>query len=95
MNNAREAREVAKRKNADDNIVLLTGTNARGSIQPIRGQTNSGVVKKQKTYQTYVNGERVRYFEDDEKYSLNEMVNSIRLILFNNSVYSMSTLPRS
>lgn len=55
-------------------MIVLTGTNARGYTQPVRGRTNPEVVKKRKTYETHADGKRVRYFEDDEKYSLTEMV---------------------
>lgn len=73
LEKARKARE-----SNDDNVVLLTNVNARGFTQPVRNvpseSTSRGRDKRRKTYETHADGKRVRYFEDDEKYTLTEMV---------------------
>lgn len=65
-----------------DKVILLTHTNARGVTQPIRGKVDRKEHDKKRKYVTHVDGERVRYFEDDEKYSLAEMVGSEVYFLF-------------
>lgn len=77
LENARKARQT---QSETPDVVVLTNVNSRGFVQPLRnvGKDSHGD-KRQKNYETHVDGKRVRYFEDDQKYSLNEMVGKISL----------------
>ncbi len=78
LERARSFREEAKHATIEDRTILLTRTNTRGITLPVRGETNyQKREKKFRNYETHVDGKRVRYFEDDDKYSLAQMVNVI------------------
>lgn len=81
LTRAKKVREEAKIDEKDKSVILTT-TNARGFTQPVRGTSEMHEKKKRKTYDTHIAGERVRYFEDDDKYSLNEMVSFLVSISF-------------
>lgn len=48
-----------------------------GTARPIqpRSQSKWENYRNKKTVETHISGERVRHFADDDKYSLQEMVN--------------------
>lgn len=55
--------------------VLLTHTDSKGHSRPIREQRDRGEPSRKKTkrIETHKDGERMRYFADDDKYSLKQM----------------------
>ncbi|KAG5882533.1 CWF19-like protein 2-like protein [Gonioctena quinquepunctata] len=54
--------------------VILTHTDSQGRTQPLRLQTPEKTVKKhKKRVETHEGRQRVRYFPDDDKYSLKQM----------------------
>ncbi|XP_024885751.1 CWF19-like protein 2 [Temnothorax curvispinosus] len=61
--------------NAQEDNVILTRTDAKGTARPIqpRSQSKRENYGKKKTIETHISGERVRHFIDDDKYSLREM----------------------
>lgn len=64
-----------------EKVVILTRSDAKGGQHPLptpqygeeslKGSRGKGKKSKVETHQS---GQRVRYFADDDKYSLNEMV---------------------
>ena len=64
-----------------ENVAVLTRTDAKGGQHPLPAprygeqslQGSKGKGKKTKV-ETHQSGQRVRYFADDDKYSLNQMV---------------------
>lgn len=64
-----------------EHVAVLTRIDARGGQQPLAAprygesslQGSKGKGKKLQA-ETHQSGERVRYFADDDKYSLNQMV---------------------
>lgn len=62
--------------------VLLTRTNSKGVSRPLNQTNESDLwggragkkVKKSKPVETHMSGERVRYFADDDKYDIKQMV---------------------
>lgn len=58
-----------------EQTVILTKTDSKGFVQPLSlpAKSEHGRNKKQKM-QTHEEGKRVRYFADDDKYSLQQMV---------------------
>lgn len=73
LENARKQRISVKSESTSEKTVILTTTNAAGVSQPFRA-SDKNPAKKQKKFVTHVDGERVRFFENDDKYSLSEMV---------------------
>lgn len=57
--------------------ILLTRTDSQGRSQPLKQQTDYGEPssynKRKKNVETHKDGQRVRYFADDDKYSLKQM----------------------
>lgn len=83
LSKAFERRSNQKRnKNKDD--VLLTETNSKGYSRPVMknahndsdmwGGRSGRKAKKSKLTETHMDGERVRYFADDDKYDIKQMV---------------------
>jgi len=78
------ARDYASKQNYSINktkqkeeFVLLTRTSSKGYSYPVKqGQSdkNDGKKKKREKVLTHEDGKRVRYFDDDDKYSLKSMV---------------------
>lgn len=65
-----------KTKQKDD-FVLLTRTSSKGYSYPVKQaqvDKNDGRKKKREKVLTHEDGKRVRYFDDDDKYSLKSMV---------------------
>ncbi|KAK5643715.1 hypothetical protein RI129_007560 [Pyrocoelia pectoralis] len=63
--------------NSQNEAILLTETDSKGYSRPIKkfhehGEYSGGKRKKQKV-ETHSDNERVRYFPDDDKYSLKQM----------------------
>ncbi|XP_025198919.1 CWF19-like protein 2 [Melanaphis sacchari] len=77
------AREYASKQNFTTNktkqkeeFVLLTRTSSKGYSYPVKqaeGDKNDGKRKKREKVLTHEDGKRVRYFDDDDKYSLKSM----------------------
>ncbi len=81
------AQESTARRKAEgasgsrEHVAILTRTNAKGGQHPLPAprygeqslQGSKGKGKKNKV-ETHQGGERVRYFADDDKYSLSQMV---------------------
>ena len=58
----------------EETTVILTRTDARGVTRPIDAQVpTSSKPKKSGKVQTHAEGQRVRYFADDDRYDLKEM----------------------
>jgi len=60
-----------------EEFVLLTRTSSKGYSYPVKqvqGDKNDGRKKKREKVLTHEDGKRVRYFDDDDKYSLKSMV---------------------
>lgn len=85
MNDVRKKAPQGRNKKEDDGKILLTTTSENGLSKPL--QRHSAVKyqkddpwggrsskKKQPKVQTHAAGERVRYFADDDKYDIKEMV---------------------
>lgn len=74
LERARSAKNVEEQ---DQREVLLTQTDSKGYSQPIKLQSqygeHSGSKRKKQKLETHAGGERVRYFADDDKYSLKQM----------------------
>lgn len=74
-----QARKLAAANNTNDigETVILTKTDGKGFARPIQPRNQSKQFaeshRKKKPAETHVSGERVRYFADDDKYSLQEM----------------------
>lgn len=77
-----KARNARQEQTESSGIVLLTNVNSRGFAQPVRSTSKDSTSdKRKKNYETHADGKRVRYFEDDEKYTLNEMVSGKILLI--------------
>ncbi|RZC39976.1 CwfJ C 1 domain containing protein [Asbolus verrucosus] len=76
LENARKLREKAPHVTQREEVIL-TETDARGHSRPIRPHSDygefSGNPKKKKKVETHQDGQRVRYFPDDDKHSLQQM----------------------
>lgn len=78
----RRAGGTKSRKEKEDEVVLST-TNSKGLSRPVtKTQDDSDLwggragrkAKKQKPVETHAGGERVRYFADDDRYDIKQMV---------------------
>lgn len=93
MNEVRNKAQLGRNKKEDVEDILLTTTSENGLSKPLKRQSavkyqkddpwggRSGK-KKQPKVQTHAAGERVRYFADDDKYDIKEMVSKIMENLF-------------
>ncbi|KAK0095363.1 hypothetical protein PV326_008558 [Microctonus aethiopoides] len=81
MEKAREARKnnpkpVESKRESEKNVILTT-TNSRGLARPVQPRSRyeepQGGRRRNKKTDTHEAGERVRYFADDDKFSLQEM----------------------
>lgn len=73
--------KAAKVDNAEAEHIMLTKTNSQGVSKPLSRQTKESDLwggkagrKKNKKAETHVGGERVRYFADDDRYDIKQMV---------------------
>ncbi|XP_067013384.2 CWF19-like protein 2 [Anabrus simplex] len=73
--NSKQAPPTSSSKQEEE-TVILTRTDSRGFVRPLEQhaypEPSGGRRKKQKV-ETHADGKRVRYFADDDKYSLQEM----------------------
>ncbi|KAJ9600228.1 hypothetical protein L9F63_009475 [Diploptera punctata] len=70
---ARTARTLKPAVAAEEEVVVLTRTDSKGLVRPLQqAETSGGSHKKQKV-ETHRDGSRVRYFADDDKYSLQDL----------------------
>lgn len=68
---------TTKKTNQKEEFVLLTRTSSKGYSYPVKQahvDKNDGKKKKREKVLTHEDGKRVRYFDDDDKYSLKSMV---------------------
>lgn len=88
--NAHKSEILAKDKAAKldastrEEHVMLTKTNSKGLSKPLSRQTKESDLwggragrKKSKKVETHSGGERVRYFADDDKYDIKQMVSEL------------------
>ncbi|XP_044255818.1 CWF19-like protein 2 homolog [Tribolium madens] len=72
-----EAARQRKDSTGHTEEVLLTQTDSQGHTRPVRHQADynepSGSHKRKRKVETHQEGQRVRYFTDDDKYSLQQM----------------------
>lgn len=78
----------------EEEVVMLTKTNSKGISKPLSRQTKEidpwggrAARKKNKQLETHSKGERVRYFPDDDKYDIKEMVSGQSHLDFNVVLY--------
>uniref|UniRef100_A0A3Q3G0T0 CWF19-like protein 2 n=1 Tax=Labrus bergylta TaxID=56723 RepID=A0A3Q3G0T0_9LABR len=76
--NQQKQQETARSKQVEDQEVLLFRTDQSGRAWPVNAPSGSlephGGRRKKKAIETHVDGERVRYFQDDDNVGLKEMV---------------------
>lgn len=86
----RRAGAAKNRKEKEESVVLST-TNSKGLSRPVtKSQDDSDLwggragrkVKKQKAVETHADGERVRYFADDDRYDIKQMVSKMKFFSF-------------
>ncbi|XP_046383601.1 CWF19-like protein 2 [Ischnura elegans] len=69
----------SRRRGEEEEVVVLSRTTSKGFARPVGGGGDDGGMvwggrkKKGSKVDTHVDGKRVRYFADDDKYSLKEM----------------------
>ncbi|XP_012277476.1 CWF19-like protein 2 [Orussus abietinus] len=79
LEKAREHRKKADTKSCitEENAVLLIRTDASGTTRPIQPRNESTETsaknRKKKNVNTHQSGQRIRYFPDDDKYSLEQL----------------------
>ncbi|XP_050540710.1 CWF19-like protein 2 [Daktulosphaira vitifoliae] len=81
LENARKFTKLIENKmpsesNLKDNVVLLTRTSSKGYSYPVtqsKSDKYDSRKKKRERVLTHEDGKRVRYFDDDDKYSLKSM----------------------
>lgn len=81
LDRARQLRKnhMDEQKQANDEV-LLTVTNSKGTSRPFQSSESdmwggrAGRKAKKQKVETHVDGERVRYFADDDNYNLKQMV---------------------
>lgn len=71
--------EQQQHKKAEAETVLLTNTNSKGASRPVHLNSEQwggrqGRKTKSKKVETHVDGDRIRYFADDDKYDIKQMV---------------------
>lgn len=76
--NALQSKEI--RDESADKVVILMETDSRGFTRPVKSLETGNHSGKRKT-ETHEGQKRVRYFADDDKYSLKDMVHkSLKLL---------------
>ncbi|XP_018579736.1 CWF19-like protein 2 homolog [Anoplophora glabripennis] len=80
LDKARNCQKDIKSSKIQEEEILLTHTDSQGRSQPLKQQSeygeSSGSHKRKKKVETHRDGQRVRYFADDDKYSLKQMFES-------------------
>lgn len=80
LQRARETKSSRTRKvEAREEVVILTHTDAKGFTRPVSlgAPETSRDRRKPKKVETHSGGKRTRYFADDDKYNLQEMVSVV------------------
>lgn len=73
---------VENKTKQKEEFVLLTRTSSKGYSYPVKQSQNSkndGQKKRREKILTHEDGKRVRYFDDDDKYSLKSMVSVLAI----------------
>lgn len=71
--------DISNKTKQNEEFVLLTRTSSKGYSYPVKqanSDKNDGKKRREKVL-THEDGKRVRYFDDDDKYSLKSMVSCI------------------
>lgn len=77
---SKSSTDRANKKDAEKDEVLLTTTNSKGVSRPVQKYAKESDLwggragRKTKKVETHVDGERLRFFADDDKYDLKRMV---------------------
>lgn len=88
LSKAYERRNDQHKREKSKEDVLLTATNSKGYSRPVTKSHNDSDLwggrsgrkaKKAKPVETHMDGERVRFFADDDKYNIKDMVSQIYL----------------
>lgn len=70
-----------------DSAVMLTVTDSKGNIRPLTKSKNDQQRNRKKNIDTHSgSGDRVRYFNDDDNYSLKDMVNIFVLYFISRNI---------
>lgn len=86
MSKTYERRNEHHKRDQSKEDVLLTATNSKGYSRPVTkfhndsdlwGGRSGRKAKKAKPMETHMDGERVRFFADDDKYNIKDMVRQI------------------
>ena len=96
LEKARQAQELKKagqlEEQTTEETVVLTRTDAKGFSRPIQADViNEGKSRKGKV-QTHADGQRVRYFADDDRYDLKQMFEREKLSTAEDQNLMMSRL---
>lgn len=79
----RKENPLASSSTRNDSAVMLTVTDAKGNIRPLNKSKNDSQRSRKKNIDTHsTSGDRVRYFNDDDKYSLKDMVKLFHIIFY-------------
>ena len=70
---ARVARTLKPSAAVEEEVVVLTRTDSKGVVRPLQQAGTSGGSHKKQKVETHMDGLRVRYFADDDKYSLQDL----------------------
>lgn len=78
LERAKELNDITTNQKHDGDEILLTKTDSRGFSKPLNqssmyGESSSGMGKRKVKTETHSGKERVRYFADDDNYSLKQM----------------------
>lgn len=77
LEQARKVHSNTKSTHKEQEEILLTRTDSKGYSRPVKMQSDygesSGTRHKKQKIETHSDGQRVRYFADDDKYSLKQM----------------------
>jgi hypothetical protein len=64
----------------EEETVILTRTDSRGFARPIQHLKPSDGRRRKQKMETHAEGKRLRYYADDDKYSLRDLVSFFRLV---------------
>ena len=84
LQHAREVRQKPGVQNDDQmdstETIILTRTDSKGFVRPLKFNDSiesAGSSKRKQKVETHSGGQRVRYFPDDDKYSLQQLVSIV------------------
>ena len=97
LEEARAANEMAKASGrpieTETETVVLTRTDSKGLVRPIQADVATDVGKSRKgKVQTHADGQRVRYFADDDRFDLKQMYEREKLSTAEDQNMMMSRL---